>query len=94
MLRLNGLELDGNLLTRNDVRPKVNVSERTGSNLSADAVFITDSKILSDSLARVSQQILARKSVENHSPEAMVPTTQPKWCRARLREALFCRLFG
>lgn len=46
MFRLNALELDGNLLAGDDVGSKVDVTERATTNLAADAVFITDAKIL------------------------------------------------
>lgn len=48
MLCLHALELDGNLLARDDVGTEVDVTERSGTNLAADAVFITDTKILPD----------------------------------------------
>lgn len=45
VLSLDGLELDGNLFTRDDVDTKVDVTERTGTNLLTDAVFAADTKI-------------------------------------------------
>lgn len=47
MLGLDGLKLDGNLLSRNDVGTKVDVTEGTGTDLTTDAVLVTDAKILS-----------------------------------------------
>lgn len=47
MLGLDGFELDGNFLTGNDVGAEINITERTRANLSADAVLVTDTQILS-----------------------------------------------
>lgn len=49
VLGLDGLELDSNLLAGDDVSAQVNVTERTGADLSTDAVLVTDTKILSKS---------------------------------------------
>lgn len=46
MLGLDALELDGNLLTRDDVGSEVDVTEGARSDLTADTVFVTDSQIL------------------------------------------------
>lgn len=43
---LDRLKLDGNLFTGDDVGAQVDITERTGTNLSADAVLVTDSEIL------------------------------------------------
>lgn len=46
VLGLDALELDGNLFSRDDVSAQVDVTERSGTNLAADAVLVTDSEIL------------------------------------------------
>jgi hypothetical protein len=46
VLGLDALELDGNLLTGDDVGSEVDITEGATTNLAADAVFITDAKIL------------------------------------------------
>lgn len=46
MLGLDRLKLDGNLLSGNDVCSEVDVAKRTGADLAANPVFITDAKIL------------------------------------------------
>lgn len=46
VLGLDALELDGNLLTGDDVSAKVDVTERTASNLAADSVLVADAEIL------------------------------------------------
>jgi len=46
MLRLDALELDGNLLAGDDVGAEVDVTETATANLSADAVFVTNAEIL------------------------------------------------
>jgi len=46
MLGLDRLKLDGNLFTRNDVGSEVDVTEGAASDLTTDAVFITNAKIL------------------------------------------------
>jgi hypothetical protein len=46
VLGLDALELDGNLLTRYDVGSEVDITERTTTDLTADAVFVADAKIL------------------------------------------------
>lgn len=43
---LDALELDGNLLARDDVGAKVNVTERARADLAANAVFVTDTQVL------------------------------------------------
>lgn len=47
MLSLDRLKLDGNFFTRDNVGTEVDITERTTTNLSTDAVFITDTQILS-----------------------------------------------
>ena len=47
MLGLDTLELDGDLLARDDVGSEIDITERAAADLSADAVFITHAKILS-----------------------------------------------
>ena len=46
VLGLDALELDGNLLSRDDVGSEVDVSERSRANLASDAVLITNAEIL------------------------------------------------
>ena len=46
MLGLNTLELDSNLLARNDIGAKVNVAKRSRSDLATDSVLVSDTKIL------------------------------------------------
>ena len=46
VLGLDALELDGDLLARDDVGSEVDITERAATDLSADAVFITNAKIL------------------------------------------------
>lgn len=46
VLGLNALELDSNLLARNDVGTEVNITERAGTDLTTDTVLVTDAKIL------------------------------------------------
>ena len=46
MLGLDALELDGNLLARDDVGSEVDITEGAASDLTADTVLITDAKIL------------------------------------------------
>lgn len=46
VLGLDALELDGNLFSGDDVGTKVDVTERTRSNLSTDPVLVTDAQIL------------------------------------------------
>ena len=46
VLGLDALELDGNLLARDDVGSEVDVTEGAAPDLTADTVFITDAKIL------------------------------------------------
>ena len=46
MLGLDALELNCNLLTRDDVGSEVNITEAATTNLSADAVLVTNAKIL------------------------------------------------
>lgn len=46
VLGFDRLQLDGNFLSRNDVGAQINVTERTGTDLSADAVLVADTKIL------------------------------------------------
>lgn len=45
MLGLDGLKLDGNLFTRDDVDAEVDVTEGTRTNLLTDAVLAADTKI-------------------------------------------------
>jgi hypothetical protein len=47
VLRLDALELDGNLLARNDVGAQVNIAERPRTDLTTDTVLVPDAKILS-----------------------------------------------
>lgn len=51
VLGLDALELDGDLLTRDDVGSEVDVSERSTTNLAANTVLVADAEILE---ARVS----------------------------------------
>jgi hypothetical protein len=51
MLGLDGLKLDGNLLTGDDVGPQVDIAERPRTNLPANAVLVTDAEILFNQLA-------------------------------------------
>lgn len=46
MLGLDGFELDGNLLARDDVGAQVDVAEAARANLAADAVLVTDAEVL------------------------------------------------
>lgn len=46
MLGLDRFKFDGNLFARDDVGSKVDITERTGADLSADAVLITDAEVL------------------------------------------------
>lgn len=46
VLGLDRLKLDGNLLAGDDVGAQVDITERTRTDLSTDAVLVTDSKIL------------------------------------------------
>lgn len=46
MLGLDALELDGDLLSGDDVGSEVDVTERARSDLAPDAVFVTDAKVL------------------------------------------------
>ncbi len=46
VLGLDGLELDGNLLTRDNVGTQVDITKRAGTDLSTDAVLVTDTEIL------------------------------------------------
>lgn len=46
VLGLDALELDGDLLSRDDVGSEVDVSERARANFASDAVLVTDAKIL------------------------------------------------
>jgi hypothetical protein len=46
VLGLDTLELDGDLFARDDVGAQVNVTERSGTDLAADTVLVTDSEIL------------------------------------------------
>jgi hypothetical protein len=46
VLRLDALELDGNLLTGDDVGSEVDITERTTTDLTADAVLVADAEIL------------------------------------------------
>jgi hypothetical protein len=48
VLGLDALELDGDLLAGDDVGSEVDVTKGATTNLAADAVFITDAKILED----------------------------------------------
>ena len=46
VLCFDAFELDGNLLTRDDVRSEIDVTETAGAYLAADAVFVADPEIL------------------------------------------------
>lgn len=46
MLGLDRLKFDGNLLSRYDVGPKVDVTETAAADFAPDAVFIPDAKVL------------------------------------------------
>ncbi len=46
MLGLDALELDRNLLSRDDVGSEVDITERATTDLTTNAVFIADAKIL------------------------------------------------
>lgn len=46
VLGLNALQLDSDFLTRDNVGTQVDIAKRAGSDLSTDAVFVTDAKIL------------------------------------------------
>ena len=48
VLCLDGFEFNGNLLARNDIGTEVNITKRTRSNLAADAILVTDAKVLSE----------------------------------------------
>lgn len=48
MLGFDGLELDGNLFARNDVGSQIDITERTRTNLAANAVLVTDAKVLGE----------------------------------------------
>lgn len=45
VLGLDTLKLDGNLLSRDDISAQVDIPERARSDLSTDAVLVTDAKI-------------------------------------------------
>jgi hypothetical protein len=47
VLRLDALELDGNLLARDDVGAQVNIAERPRTDLTTDTVLVPDAEILS-----------------------------------------------
>lgn len=46
VLGLDGFELDGNLFARDYVGAQVDITERSRTNLAADAVLITDAEVL------------------------------------------------
>ena len=46
MLGLDRLELDGDLLSGNDVGAEVDVTKGAGTDLSTDTVLVTDAEIL------------------------------------------------
>jgi hypothetical protein len=46
MLGLDALELDGDLFARDDVGAEVDITERTGTDLATDPVFVADTKVL------------------------------------------------
>ena len=46
MLGLDRFELDGDFFPRDDVGTKVDVAETTTANLTANAVFVANTKIL------------------------------------------------
>lgn len=46
VLGLDALKLNGNLLTGDDVGSEVDITEGATTNLAADAVFVTDAKVL------------------------------------------------
>jgi hypothetical protein len=53
VLGLDALELDGNLLSRDDIGSEVDVTEGATTDLTTDAVFITYAKILERSVYRL-----------------------------------------
>jgi hypothetical protein len=46
VLGLDALKLDGDLLARDDIGAEVNITEGAATDLTTDAIFITDAKIL------------------------------------------------
>ena len=48
MLGLDGLKLDGDFFTRNDVGSEIDITETATTDLTTDTVFIADAKILQD----------------------------------------------
>jgi hypothetical protein len=46
VLGLDGLELDGDLFSGSDVDPQVDDTERTGTYLSDNTIFVANTKIL------------------------------------------------
>jgi len=51
VLCLDALELDGDLFTRDDVGAEVDITEGSAANLAANAVLVTNAKILQKGLA-------------------------------------------
>lgn len=52
VLGLDALELDGDLLSGDNVGAEVNITERTGTDLAADTVLVTDTEILKTNQSR------------------------------------------
>jgi hypothetical protein len=46
VLGLDAFKFDSNLLTRDDIGTKVNITETATADLPADAIFVTNAKIL------------------------------------------------
>lgn len=46
MFGLDGLELDGDFLARDDVGAEIDVTEGAGANFASDAVFVADTEVL------------------------------------------------
>jgi hypothetical protein len=46
VLCLDGLKLDGNLFTRDDIGTKVDITEAAASDFTTNAVLVADTKIL------------------------------------------------
>ena len=58
---LDGFELDGNLFARDDVGAQVDITKTAAADLAADAVFVTDSKILDHSSVCMSSSCSQRR---------------------------------
>ena len=54
VLGLDTLKFDGDLFARDDVCAKINVTEAAATNLTANAVFVADSKILKHTVSTTS----------------------------------------